>query len=202
MKTWRRPGGGNPDDGRLRPSGPPRVDAPTETRSASPTVTGAPATVWLGRPRRRRRACSVGVREGTHERGLEALRHRDAHFGGKSGGERFGIDGPVGRFDSLRRVGLLEVPGFGRASNRASLGFGLAASPTGIAGESLESEGKPKGATSPVTAATLWSSHGLSVGKPLRWRLLSTRTSLLASGGRGPTARGVRHPVNAPARAR
>jgi len=60
--TWRRPGGGNPDDGRLRPSGPPQVDAPTETRSASPTVTGASATMWLGRLRRQRRACSVGAR--------------------------------------------------------------------------------------------------------------------------------------------
>jgi len=61
---------------------------------------------------------------------------------------------------------------------------------------------KAQGSNGPVVVATRRTSNGLSVGKPLRWRLLFARTSLLASGGRGPTARGAGHAVNEPGMAR
>jgi len=96
-----------------------------------------------------------------------------------------GTERVVGRSDSLRRVGALEVP----ASAEYRTG-GWVASVTRHRRRDgwvrARRRGKPKGATGSRIAATRWAGNGLSAGQPLRWvRLLeSVQVSAGAQDGR------------------
>lgn len=179
---------GRPDD-RSFGSRPASAGMTLVTARPSPAVTGAPATVCSGRPGRQRDASASWGPARKGGCGPRTLRQRNGRPRSseqveQSGGERPGVERVVGRSDSLRRVGALEVP--------ASAAYRTGVSTASAGGACRRDErvrargrGKPKGASGPTDAAMRSAGNGLSAGQPLRWRRLLESVQVSAGAREG-----------------